>query len=84
MLQQRAEQQGNAGILRPLVVMNRQTDRMASLIEELLTVSRIEQGQMELEMHPFELNAALRELIDEIGPTTPGFVLHLDEQAQRL
>jgi len=84
MLQQQAEQQGTASILRPLMVMNRQTDRMVSLIEELLTVSRIEQGQMELEMHPFELNAALRELIDEISPTTPGLVLHLDEQAQRL
>ncbi len=84
MLQQQAEQQGTASILRPLMVMNRQTDRMVSLIEELLTVSRIEQGQMELEMHPFELNAALRKLIDEISPTTPGFVLHLDERAQRL
>ncbi len=84
MLQQQAERQGNASLLRPLEVMSRQTDRMASLIEELLTVSRIERGQMELEMDPFDLNTALRDTIDEIGLTTSGFVLHLDEQCQHL
>jgi signal transduction histidine kinase len=57
---------------------------MASLIEELLTVSRIERGQIELEIAPFDLNAALRDTIDEIGLTTSDFVLHVDEQSQHL
>ena len=64
--------------------MSKQTDRIASLIEELLTVSRIERGQIELEIAPFDLNAALRDTIDEIGLTTSDFVLHVDEQSQHL
>ncbi len=83
-LRRRAEQGGDTGLLRPLEVVNRQVDRMAALIDDLLEVSRIESGRLEFEQAPFDLGDALREVVDEVAMATPGFALRVDERVKDL
>ena len=40
--------------------------RMISLINDMLDVSRVEQGRMELEVKPFEISALIGEVIEEL------------------
>ncbi len=60
-------------LLKPLAIMNRQVDRMARQIAELLDVSRIEAGKLRLEMEPFDLVAAVGEIVGEISVSSPEF-----------
>ncbi len=83
-LQRRAVQRGDTDLLRPLEVVNRQVDRMAALIGDLLEVSRIEGGRLEFEEVPFDLDPALQEVVDEVVMATPGFALRVDAQIKDL
>ena len=50
---------------RHLFVMQRETDRLANIIEALLQLSRIDQDRMELKRIPLDLNVLVRNLADD-------------------
>lgn len=85
LLHRRVRQEDGADDLqRPLLILARQVDRMTHLVDDLLDVSRIECGQIEFEMKPFHLNAALEEVIAEVSLSAADFVLKLDGPATDL
>jgi signal transduction histidine kinase/PAS domain-containing protein len=51
---------------RYLAVMNQQADRLASLINDLLDLSRIQRGQFVFETAPFDYSALVREVVGEM------------------
>ncbi len=58
---------------RPLQILGRNVDRMADLIKQLLDVSRIETGQLDLHIEEFDLVEGVREVVDEMAETLPKF-----------
>lgn len=78
MLYRQAQQRDDAHLFKPLKVIDRQVERMTHLIDTLLDVSRIESGRLEFEMVPFELGAALAEVVGEVRISTPDFALRLE------
>ncbi|MDP9379618.1 MAG: PAS domain S-box protein [Chloroflexota bacterium] len=83
-LYQRATQKADMGLLKPLGVISRQTERIAALVNDLLDVSRIEKGTIEFEMLPFDLNEALSQTLDETRVSAPDFVFQIDEKERGL
>ncbi len=52
--------------------------RLNELVEDLLEVSRIEQGRISLEIAPLDLTAATREVVEELRPTATAKALPLN------
>jgi PAS domain S-box-containing protein len=69
-LQRQAERRGDADLADRLVKMDRQTDKLTGLINDLLNVARIQTGQLEYVDEAVDLNAVVRECVDTIQPTT--------------
>ena len=71
----RPEAPGRAGVAAALDLIARasqQTDRMARLINELLDVSAIEAGRLELRLGEHELGALVERVVATAGPTLVG------------
>lgn len=83
-LRHRAQQRADGEMLKPLEVVNRQVNRMAALIDELLEVSRIEGGRLDFEAVSFDLNLAVTEVIDEVRISASGFTLRIHEKTRNL
>jgi PAS domain S-box-containing protein len=49
----------------------KQVDKLYHLINDLLDVSKIEAGKLELNLQDFDINLLLKEMIENIQPTTP-------------
>src|SRR6185437_6124311 len=49
----------------------KQVDKLHNLINDLLDVSKIEAGKLELNLQDFDINLLLKEMIENIQPTTP-------------
>jgi len=49
-----------------LKIVQSAADRLATLVEDLLNVSRIEQGRMKIEAKPIELGAIIKEIVSEL------------------
>ena len=69
-LQRQAERRGDADLADRLVKMDRQTDKLTGLINDLLNVARIQTGQLEYVDEAIDLNAIVQECVDTIQPTT--------------
>jgi PAS domain S-box-containing protein len=69
-LQRQAERRGDADLADRLVKMDRQTDKLTGLINDLLNVTRIQTGQLEYVDEVVDLNAIVHECVDAIQPTT--------------
>ncbi len=69
-LQRQAERNGDADLADRLVKMDRQTDKLTGLINDLLNVARIQTGQLEYVDEAVDLNAVVHECVDTIQPTT--------------
>ncbi|MDO3628816.1 CHASE3 domain-containing protein [Mucilaginibacter sp. BT774] len=65
-LQQKVQENGDGFMSSALARANSQTKRMAGLINGFLNVSRLESGKLLIEQHPFELNALISEMIEEM------------------
>jgi signal transduction histidine kinase len=52
----------------PLAILERQTDQLARLVEDLLDVERIQQGRLTLEERPVELGEILEHALDTVQP----------------
>lgn len=55
-------------VKKPLTVVNQSADRLAVLVEDLLNVSRIEQGRMDLELTEVEPRPVIDEVVAELMP----------------
>lgn len=60
---------GDHGSLELAVKMSEQLDKLAHLITNLLDVSKIEGGIMQLRYTTFDFNGLLTEVVDEVRPT---------------
>jgi signal transduction histidine kinase len=65
--------EGDAGEIDPeqarmLEIVQRNADRLLALIEDLLTVSRIESGAFRVTRAPFQLDAIVRTTVEELRP----------------
>jgi signal transduction histidine kinase len=69
-LQRQAERRGDADLADRLIKMDRQTDKLTGLINDLLNVARIQTGQLEYVDELVDLNAIVHECVDTIQPTT--------------
>lgn len=70
---QRAMQENNSKALAPerleraLSVQMRQVDRLKNLVDELLDVSRIQEGKIELSLSTFEMTPLVQEVVDRFA-----------------
>ncbi|HEY7294779.1 MAG TPA: ATP-binding protein [Dehalococcoidia bacterium] len=63
-----------------LASITEQTEQMASLVDDLLDVSRIRTGRLSLTMMPCDLSALLRTAVDRTAPQREGEIrLHIPE-----
>jgi two-component system, chemotaxis family, CheB/CheR fusion protein len=53
-----------------LAKMNERLNKLITLINELLDVTKIEAGQFAWHTEPFDLNALARDIVEEVGQTT--------------
>lgn len=61
-----------------LAILDRQSDRLARLVEDLLVVSRIDAGALRLEMDTVRIGELLQHLVEELGPRAERIRLALD------
>lgn len=57
----------SAGLLRK---MDNQIDRLTNLIKDLLDVTKITEGKLDLKNEPYDMNELIEEVIEDIQPTT--------------
>ncbi len=63
-----------------LARLNAQIDRLINLINQLLDLTRVQEGKLELQVEATDINELLHERIEEIRPTTSSyFILHTAE-----
>jgi PAS domain S-box-containing protein len=91
-LQQKGKENGDHFMMSVLTRANSQTKKMAALINGFLNVSRLESGKLLIEQRPFDLNALIREITDEmhLSISTHAFVfepdgeLHVDADREKI
>ncbi len=81
LLRNQADRTGDAMLRKPVGVIERQVGRIHRLVDELLDVSHVEGGRIKSEMLPFDLSAAVLEVVDELQATAPGVELQVHERA---
>jgi PAS domain S-box-containing protein len=64
-----------AGPGKSLKIINRQIDRMAKLVEDLLDISRLQAGRLSLELEPFDLSQLVHETRDRMAVLSQGHEL---------
>lgn len=79
-----AQRRDDADLLDSLQVIHRQADRMTRLLNQLLNISRLEGGKLDLDMLPFDFNVAVKEVVGEARLSSPSFELQLYERATGL
>jgi signal transduction histidine kinase len=58
--------------------INREAQRLARLINEMLDLARMESGRMRLNLEQVDLNAIVQEVADRTRPTAPSHPIRLD------
>ena len=63
-----------------------ETNRLSSMVNEVLDFSRLRTGNLELEEQPFNLTEQIREIVNRIGRMTAvdGYIVVFDEAQDRL
>jgi signal transduction histidine kinase len=69
-LQRRLTKQGDAQGLHYLARMDAQLDRLTALISDLLDISRMQSGKLELRVEPFDLDALIDETVENAQAAT--------------
>ena len=64
-----------------LAAVRRNTDRMLTLVEDLLVVSRLQTGDLELSLTPIDLAAAIGDAVDQLANREPHTAATLDVTA---
>lgn len=60
-----------------LHIVHNSADRLVALINDLLDISRIDSGQLELDIHPLQMDAIIHDVADLIRPQCDRKGLHL-------
>lgn len=71
LLLRRLKKQGQTQSLEPLDKMSTQLDKLTSLINDLLDLSRIQAGKLAFREQEFDLAALVRETVENLQQTTP-------------
>ena len=61
-----------------LALLDRQTDRMARMVDDLLDATLIESGRLQIKPEPVDLVARARECVELHGPASPSHSIVLD------
>ncbi|MGH8228679.1 MAG: ATP-binding protein, partial [Steroidobacteraceae bacterium] len=69
--------QGEPAARAPLAVLERQTNQLSRLVDDLLDISRIEQGRVLLEQEPLEVIEILEQAAETVQPMVHEKSLHL-------
>lgn len=71
---------------RTIALMDRQIDRLARMIDDLLDATRIEAGRLELQLGSFDVREAARDIVRLYEPTAPRheIVLHVPDEPVRI
>ena len=67
-----------AGPGKSLKIINRQIDRMAKLVEDLLDISRLQAGRLSLELERFDLSQLVHETRDRMAVLSQGHEIHVE------
>lgn len=70
------------GTGRSLKIINRQIDRMAKLVEDLLDISRLQVGRLSLELERFDLVQLTRETCERVGVLSQQHPLQVEAPEQ--
>ncbi len=73
-------QDGREADRRSLGVIRKQTERLASLVNEMLDVSRIEAGHLRLNSEPFDLSTLIGEVVSNMRVSSETHHLSLDTE----
>lgn len=79
LLLRRLKKQGNTQSLEPLDKMTAQLDKMTSLINDLLDISRIQAGKLAFREEEFDLAALVCETVENLQQATPTHQLLIQE-----
>jgi signal transduction histidine kinase len=55
-------------VQRPLAILRRQTDQLTRLVDDLLDISRIQQGRLTLQERPIEVGEILEQALETVQP----------------
>ena len=80
-LKQRLHKQGDEQAMLYLDKMDRQLNRLSSLISELLDISRMQSGKLVFQQEAFDLSALVKETVEDLQQTTQTHNLCLEEAA---
>jgi PAS domain S-box-containing protein len=69
-LYEQAKQENNKGMIESSQMIQSQSDRLLKLIGDLLDVSRIQAGKLSLNVHQFDLDELIKEIVTDIQFTT--------------
>ncbi len=69
-LERRLRKSGDVDSATHLSKMNTQLDKLTHLIEDLLDVTKIEAGKLQMRTEVFDFDALVSEIIEELQPTT--------------
>lgn len=64
--------------------MNAQVDKLSLLIEDLLDVTKIETGRLQLSQEEFDINILVQEIVEQLQLTTEKHVLKIRGKVDRL
>lgn len=70
-------EQEATNVVRQLEIVQRQTDRLARLTDELLDVSRIQSGRLEFRFEDVDLVALAQQVVDHLAATTSHHALRV-------
>jgi PAS domain S-box-containing protein len=56
----------------------RSSNRLAVLVDDMLDVSRLQSGQLRVDLQPGDFAALVRDTVNEFQPTIPGYSIDLD------
>src|SRR5258706_3370451 len=82
LLLRRFKRLGDDETLRSLARMDTQLNRLTKLISDLLDISKMQTGQLEYRMEPFDLNVLAQEIVENVQGTTQTHRLILQKTAE--
>ncbi|MBV9231383.1 MAG: PAS domain-containing protein, partial [Chloroflexi bacterium] len=77
-LQRRLAKQGDVQALHYLARMDAQLNKLTTLINELLDISRMQSGKLPLRMEPVDLDALINETVENVQATTSTHHLYIE------
>jgi PAS domain S-box-containing protein len=83
LLEHRMQLTNNKKDLHMLHDMKSQTARLVSLVDDLMMVSKIESGTMELQISPFDMNALVKKLVQEFQVGSPKQKIYIKGKVDR-